>query len=644
MVNMLNQRQIKILLEFCEQPGSFLTGNYFAQKLGVSLRTVQGDMRAIRSELEEETCARLISKTSHGSCIIIEEEDEFSAFVNSLYQQYTTVSLSYPVSRISKMLLTLLNRHRAISLYEMEEIFYISHSTVLNDLKKVEEILEKYNLELLRGNNKVMIDGAEINKRRCLSEQDLYLAHIKNEHGGLYVDERQLAKIKNILTDAMVKYQYHIVDADFNNAILFINVMICRMVDGFYIQPNEIGEVDNLGKEYDISREVFEGIASRFFVKILDEEVRYFALYLRGKGNFSNSATITPEMDAFILECLEAIRDNLDVDLTDNTNLRITLALHCISLSIRIKYDMQMKNDMLDYIRKSFPLGYDVGAYFGYLLQKKYGKPVTKDEIALLAIHFYSSLSERELQKPRKKILVISSSKKSMTILLKQKLLQRFSDHISTVDFVDPLNVEEEMLDEYEIFLTTEKGEYFEKGLAMYVNCFPKESDYRNIRLNIDGFKSIDDVTEIFQPELFEVRMCATKEEVLQKICDNAVSNFEVEGLHEQVFQRESIGSTFFSKDIAVPHPMYAVSSDTFVSVFFSKKPVVWDEEGNTVNLIMLLHVGKNNVQAFQMWNYFSKIFASKELVEQLREKPDFEHFIYLIKEALQNGINSSEL
>ena len=37
---MLNQRQIKILLEFCEQPGSFLTGNYFAQKLGVSLRTV----------------------------------------------------------------------------------------------------------------------------------------------------------------------------------------------------------------------------------------------------------------------------------------------------------------------------------------------------------------------------------------------------------------------------------------------------------------------------------------------------------------------------------------------------------------------------------------------------------------------------
>ena len=231
-----------------------------------------------------------------------------------------------------------------------------------------------------------------------------------------------------------------------------------------------------------------------------------------------------------------------------------------------------------------------------------------------------------------------------MTILLKQKLLQWFSDHISTVDFVDPLNVEEEMIDEYEIFLTTEKGEYFEKGLAMYVNCFPKESDYRNIRLNIDGFKSIDDVTEIFQPELFEVRVCATKEEVLQKICDNAVSNFEVEGLHEQVFQRESIGSTFFSKDIAVPHPMYAVSSDTFVSVFFSKKPVVWDEEGNTVNLIMLLHVGKNNVQAFQMWNYFSKIFASKELVEQLREKPDFEHFIYLIKEALQNGINSSVL
>ena len=103
---------------------------------------------------------------------MVEDADEFSAFVNSLYQEYTTVSLNYPTSRISKILLLLLSRHRAVTLSEMEEKYFVSKSTLLNDLKKVEEVLDKFHLELMHGSNKVMVDGFEINKRRCLAEHD----------------------------------------------------------------------------------------------------------------------------------------------------------------------------------------------------------------------------------------------------------------------------------------------------------------------------------------------------------------------------------------------------------------------------------------------------------------------------------------
>ena len=50
---MLNQRQIEILLELCNHTEEYLTASYFADKLNVSLRTVQGDMKAIKTELEE---------------------------------------------------------------------------------------------------------------------------------------------------------------------------------------------------------------------------------------------------------------------------------------------------------------------------------------------------------------------------------------------------------------------------------------------------------------------------------------------------------------------------------------------------------------------------------------------------------------
>ena len=52
-----------------------------------------------------------------------------------------------------------------------------------------------------------------------------------------------------------------------------------------------------------------------------------------------------------------------------------------------------------------------------------------------------------------------------MTLLLKQSLLRWFSDRVSAVDFCNPMDVTEDMLDEYDIFLTTEKDEFFEKGL-----------------------------------------------------------------------------------------------------------------------------------------------------------------------------------
>ena len=80
-----------------------------------------------------------------------------------------------------------------------------------------------------------------------------------------YIDERQLSKIKNILTEKFVEHQYHIMDTDFNNAILFLNIMICRMGDGFYVQPNELDITENLGKEYEISKDILRRSDEDFY-------------------------------------------------------------------------------------------------------------------------------------------------------------------------------------------------------------------------------------------------------------------------------------------------------------------------------------------------------------------------------------------
>lgn len=58
----------------------------------------------------------------------------------------------------------------------------------------------------------------------------------------------------------------------------------------------------------------------------------------------------------------------------------------------------------------------------------------------------------------------------------------------------------------------------------MYVNAFPNQHDYANIKLNLDGFKDIEDIASIFYPELFYQVKSSTKKEVLQGLCDRATN------------------------------------------------------------------------------------------------------------------------
>lgn len=338
---MLNQRAIEILMELCNHTNEYLTGNYFSEKFHVSLRTIQADMREIKNELKAESCVEIVSQTSKGTKIEIKNYDKFSVLMQSLYQQYAASSLNFSVSRINKILLFLLHRHRAVSFFEMEEEFFVSSSTLRNDLKKIEELLKEFEMELFCSKNKVILEGSEIKKRQYLLEQNLYLAHMKNEHGVLYIDERQIAKIKDILTEVFVKYKYYVSDEDFNNMILSINVLLYRVREGFTIQPQELDVSEMVKeKEYEIAVSAFQNLERSFFIKLSEWEVAYFAYYLKGKGNCNNSDAISSEVNQFILNALESIREVFGVDFTDNINLRIALALHCMSLTARVKYDM----------------------------------------------------------------------------------------------------------------------------------------------------------------------------------------------------------------------------------------------------------------------------------------------------------------
>lgn len=639
---MLNKREIQIVLTFYENPGSYFTADQLAEKLGASRRTIQNDMKVIKQELDAQGFASLLSKRAKGSCILIDNQDAYADWINRLYLQNLVEGeeLSYPLQRIAQIIYILLGRFRAMPLHELEEELYVSGSTLLKDFKGVQESLDAFHLTLAKDNGRFRIDGREIDKRRCLAQNSFYLAHIegKGECDEDHIDLKRLNYLKNLLLDAFMASQYYISDKDFNNAVLTLNIMLHRIQKSFFIQKDEVPRVEDMQKELEISQRIFKDLGNRFFCNIPREEIRFFAVYLKGQEIFKNHEIISAEMDGFIRDAFVKIKHSYGVDFTNNIGLRIAIALHCIPLLVRLQCNMQIHNRNLIQVKDNFPLGFEIAQYFAFLLREEYPDcaPANEEETSLLAAHFYGSLLEMRQNTKQMKVLVISSLKASMTMLLRAVLIKWFSREIVTLDFVQAHDMKPELLDDYDVFLTTEKNEFYEKGIAMYINQFPTQRDQENIKLLLDGFANLDDVIRIFSPQLFFSLDHADKRQLLEILAGEAETEYGLTGLLEEVMKRENIGSTFFTRGIAIPHPLYAVSSDTFVAACVVQDPVEWDEEGDVANIILLIHIGKNNPQSFQLWDYLAKIFEDKKLVEDLVANPTYEHFVARLQQLLR--------
>lgn len=106
-------------------------------------------------------------------------------------------------------------------------------------------------------------------------------------------------------------------------------------------------------------------------------------------NNYISAAT-----DQFILAALQEIKEKFNIDFSQQLDLRLSLALHLIPLFTRVEFDLQNQNQLLDQIKHSYPLAFDIAAYMGLLIQKKMHKKVEEGEIAYLAIYFNQYLTE----------------------------------------------------------------------------------------------------------------------------------------------------------------------------------------------------------------------------------------------------------
>lgn len=633
---MLTKRQKEMIQEFERHSPSFLTADHFVEKFQVSMRTVQSDIKKIREHLATTRYAELISVASKGSQLIIKDYTAFQ--VNN--QQKEIISESNQSDRVRKLCVLLLNQKRPINRQKILDQLFIASSTLNMDLKEADKLLSNYQLSVERKRNSgIFISGNEYDKRKCL----LKLGHldIHQNQSNMETEESFRQEIEMVLVSVLLKHHFHISETLFQNLIVHIEMAIKRMKSGFYIGSDEFGGITDFDSEMEVSTEIFQRLAERSYFKVSQEEILNLAIYIKGKSDYENDDYISEEVNTFILHALKEINEKFDIDFRQEIDLRISLALHLMPLLTRIEYNIQNENKLLDQIKQSFPLGFDIAAYMCMLLQNTIDKKIEEGEIAYLAIYFNQYLAKYNDISGKKRILIITSLKRSESILLRQRFATWFSNEITILTLVNTHEVGFLDIEDYDVIFTTEQTELTDKMGAILISFFPSEQEYSKIKLAIDGFNDKFEIVNLFDEALFRYGHFTNKKEVLDKICSISVSKVgdKVFQLREAVELREEIGSSYFGNGIALPHPINPILAETFVSVILLKNELDWDSDGNKVHLVMLVAIEKNNAKVFQLWNYLAKIIQEKGFVDRVIKNPTFENFRENLSQLLDEYI-----
>lgn len=633
---MLNKRQKEMIQEFERHSPSFLTADHFVDKFQVSMRTVQSDIKKVKEYLETSSYAELISVASKGSHLII---NDYTALRADLHQE-EAVNESSQSDRVRKLCVLLLNQKRPINRQKLLDQLFIASSTLNTDLKEAGKLLSNYHLSVERKRNSgIFIRGNEYDKRKCL----LKLGHLEihQEQGGMGCEETFRQDIETVLVSVLLKHHFHISETLFQNLIVHIEMSIKRMNNGFYIGSEEFEGIEDFDSEMEVSAEIFHRLAERSYFKISQEEIINLAIYIKGKSDYENDDYISEEVNTFILHALKEINEKFDIDFRQEIDLRISLALHLMPLLTRIEYNIQNENQLLDQIKQSFPLGFDIAAYMCLLLQNSIDKKIEEGEIAYLAIYFNQYLAKYNDISGKKRILIIISLKRSESILLRQRFATWFSNEITILTLVNTHEVTSLDIEDYDVIFTTEQTELTDQMGAILISFFPSEQEYSKIKLAIDGFNDKFEIVNLFNEELFHFGQFTKKKEVLDKICSISVSKVgdKVFQLREAVELREELGSSYFGNGIALPHPINPILAETFVSVILLKNEMNWDSDGNRVRLVMLVAIEKNNAKVFQLWNYLAKIIQEKGFVDRVIKDPTFDNFRENLSQLLEEYI-----
>lgn len=631
---MLTKRQIEILLNLFSNLDAPVSLQVFTDQFHLSLRSIQTDIAEIKETIKEH--GLYIENNKNCICMSITNQETANIFMNSIIQDYNLNQFfEDQSSRISYIISRLLDSNDYLKSADLTDEMYISRSQISNDIKLAKNMLSSYHLTLIsKPYYGIKIIGKENDIRNYIIQEKLKIKNLVcDEITHSFSSHEHIDDINNIVIKILNHSHYIISDIALQNLILHIVTAVNRIKSGHLIHMDSLNISPVYAHVIEISKNILEKCADIYNFEFNDDEIFFLALNLYGKREFDKQEFITDEINNLVFLGLYKIKEIFGLDFTSNLNLRISLGLHILPLLTRINTNMQLRNIMTFNIKQKYTLAYDLASTFTNTIIPS-DKKILDDEIAYVALHFVNYIDENSPQK-KKRMLIISSLRRSETILLQNNILRNFPS-IKEVKIISKNSLSTTNVNNYNVICTTENDIFINNNKIQKISYFLNDTDIKKIELLLDGFNGPKDILDCFSEDLFYYGDAPSKNAVIKWLYEMAYKQgLADEKLYHSIMNHENVTSTYFGNYLAIPHPEIFLSETSFISVAILPKPILWDDE--YVDIVFLVSIQKNNPNAFKLWSYLSFLISNNTTLEEIKKEPTFQNLSKVISKIYED-------
>lgn len=614
------------------------TSKFLGEVCSVSERTIKNDIKNL-SLVMNDYGAQIISIKGKGYLLKIIQEEKFDQLISSVqicHENFLNFStLDERIHSTIKYLLDTCDSY--VLLDDLCEKMFVSKTTMNSDIKEIKLLLKKDGIALIsKPNIGIKIIGAEQKIRSAIIKYskinyltiDAYNKFINQKN--LRIDLPQ--EIADLVITSLEELNYPILGIELSNLIVHIIIALNRIQSGYEILEDYLKDELVLTNEFILANKIAQSIEEILHIHLPINEVKYLSFCLIGKSN-SNVTQQNDDVTLFIKNVYEKINEIYNITIDIDSEITKGLYLHVKALLQRIKYGIQIKNSIIDVIRKKYVLAYEMAVIFNMEFIKKYGESLDDVEMCYIAVHFGAALESNKMNKEAKKVIIVCDSRAGSALLLKNKIMAVFKNKIMIDGVFSIYELRKLNVEHYDFIITTLPLEAEYNHMAIQVPIILDDQSIMRIDKCINRKNQI---MSVFKKDIFYKNHSSLNCHSLLK---SVASDFESFGyindselFVEKVIQREKLQSTRYDYVFALPHPIEIMAKENFISVIALDQGIKWFD-GEVVKLIFVLGFsGSKEDCVNEIYEIIGNITSNRYFVDILVNCQNYGDFINKIK------------